>query len=65
MKRLPNIGDCLVVQGMSKMNSTVESIRWDPQSVDWLIVVDWGSYGKSRIWARDEGSIWKKWIDLN
>ena len=47
------------------MNSTVESIRWDPQSVDWLIVVDWGSYGKSRIWARDEGSIWKKWIDLN
>lgn len=65
MKSIPNIGDRLVVHGMLGFIATVESVTWDPKSIDWLIIIDWGKYGKSRVWARDEGSIWHRWLELN
>lgn len=65
MKTPPNIGDRLVVNGMSGFIVLVESVVWHSTSADWLIVIDWGKYGKSRVWARDEGSIWRRWLELN
>jgi len=58
IKTLPNIGDILVIHGMSGFKATVESVEWSNTDMDWSIGLDWGVYGKSRVWARDENEVW-------
>ena len=65
MKQPPNIGERLVIHGMSRFAALVESVEWNHESRDWMIRVDWGSYGKSRVWQRDEGKVWNRWLQLN
>jgi hypothetical protein len=65
MKQPPKIGERLVVHGMSRFAALVESVEWNADSNDWLIRLDWGNHGKSRVWLHDEGKIWKKWMELN
>jgi hypothetical protein len=61
IKPLPIIGERLVVHGMSQNNSLVESVEWDSERHDWRINLDWGSHGKSRVWAHDEHNVWFRW----
>lgn len=50
---------------MTGFKVEVRLVRWIQKEVDWEIQLDWGDYGSSRVWARDEGDIWVRWIDLN
>lgn len=54
---LPIIGERLVVHGMSQA-AHVENVVWDSESNAWKILLDWGPYGKSRVWAHDENRVW-------
>ena len=65
MKPPPNIGDKLVVHGMTGFVVRVQSVEWITKEVDWLIRLDWGQYGSSRVWLRDEGSVWRRLSELN
>jgi hypothetical protein len=58
MKTLPNIGDILMVHGISEFKARVAIVTWSPKDSDYLISLDWDKYGSSRVWARDENKIW-------
>ena len=47
-----------MIHGMSGFKATVESVEWSNTDMDWSIGLDWGVYGKSRVWARDENEVW-------
>jgi len=65
MKQHPKVGERIVIHGMSDFVARVESVEWNIESSDWVIRLDWGIHGKSRVWLHDEGKIWKKWMELN
>ena len=65
MKILPNVGDRLLINRMSEFKAVVSEIKWSPKDADWIIFLDWGLYGSSRVWVRDEGKIWFRLFDLN
>lgn len=57
MKPLPNIGERIVVHGMQQ-KAIVENVTWIESVNDWKIELDWGQFGKSRIWLHDENVVW-------
>lgn len=57
IKQPPNIGERLVVHGMSQ-KAIVEDVVWDREINAWKILLDWGEFGKSRVWAHDENRVW-------
>lgn len=65
MKFLPRVGDRLLINRMTGFKAVVSEIKWSSTDADWIILLDWGSYGTSRVWARDEGKIWFRLFDLN
>ena len=65
MKILPNAGERIVVHGITLAQTTVESVVWDDKKHDWKINLDWGTFGKSRVWAHDENKVWYRWKDNN
>lgn len=36
----------------------VEDVVWDGEINAWKILLDWGDFGKSRVWAHDENRVW-------
>lgn len=64
MNQLPAVGERIVVYGMLQ-KATVEDIVWDEKNCDWKINLDWGEFGKSRVWAHDEHKVWYRWVSNN
>lgn len=64
LKQPPNIGERLIVHGMTQI-ATVEDVVWDRETAAWKILLDWGQFGKSRVWAHDEDSVWYRWSSSN
>jgi hypothetical protein len=62
---LPNIGDRIIVHGMRHFQSVVHSIEWSDEISDWQINLDWGEHGRSRVWLRDENSVWFRYTSSN
>jgi hypothetical protein len=58
------IGDRLVVQG-SSFPAYVEKIEADPSTASTVLYLDWGSYGKSRVYLHDENKVWYKYSNAN
>ena len=65
MKELPKVGERLVVHGMSHHTAVVEGVQWDRDRHGWRIDLNWGSYGKSRVWGHDEDHVWFRWSSNN
>jgi hypothetical protein len=59
---LPRIGDLVVVNGavVSHFTARVENIVYLPDEDQTRIDLDWGEYGKSRVYAHDEGRVWRR-----
>lgn len=57
MNSLPEVGERIVVYGMSQ-EAKVTSVCWDATSFDWVICLDWGNYGTSRVKFHDQNKIW-------
>jgi len=64
VRELPYLGERVVVHGV-RQQATVCDISWDDEAHDWKLSLDWGSYGKSRVWAHDENTVWFRWKDSN
>ena len=43
MKLLPNVGERIVVYGMTHAQVVVESVSWDKEKHDWKVCLDWGN----------------------
>ena len=58
MKNLPYVSEGIVVHGMLDRPAKVSSLRWDDTFFDWIIELDWGEHGKSRVKFHDEDKVW-------
>lgn len=58
------IGDRLIVANRDE-KVVVEKIYYDEKIAGVVLILDWGVYGKSRVYAHDEGKTWHKYNDIN
>ena len=65
MKKLPCVSEDVVVHGMLNRPAKVSSLRWDDTFFDWIIELDWGEHGKSRVKLHDEDKIWYRLSNKN
>lgn len=59
------VGDILVVQGITYAKPTVFSVEWIKAEARWLIHLDWGQYGTSKVYCSDINKLWYKWNNSN
>jgi hypothetical protein len=57
------VGDRVVVHGMSQ-KAIVEAVEID-SSDDFVLVLNWGEFGHSRVYGHDRGSVWQLFTSLN
>jgi len=53
-----------VVQGMP-FPAYVERIEDDPGTASTILHLDWGEFGKSRVFLHDQGKVWELYSELN
>lgn len=58
------VGERLVVLNRPE-KAIVDNVVWVDSEQRWRIALDWGSFGMSRVWSTDEGTIWTKFSELN
>jgi len=61
MKEFPQIGERIVVHGMLHHEAKVASVIWSATFFDWIIELDWGIHGKSRVKLHDQNKTWYRW----
>lgn len=64
MNSLPKIGERIVVYGLPQ-EAKVASVQWDTTFFDWIIGLDWGNYGTSKVKLHDEFKIWYRISTVN
>lgn len=63
MNNPPKVGDRIVVYGYVDIPVTVESVERDKGT--YIIHLNWGTFGKSRVYSHDEGDVWYRHSQLN
>jgi hypothetical protein len=51
------VGERLVVYGRPE-RAIVKGVVWHPLDHRWVIVLDWGMHGTSRVYGDDEDKVW-------
>lgn len=52
------IGERLIVQGIMYARAVVSEVKYLENEARWEIVLDWGEFGKSKVYDHDEGKVW-------
>jgi hypothetical protein len=63
-KKSLEVGDRIIVMGRPEV-AKVSEIKWSKKDFRYEIIVDWGAFGKSRVWDTDEGKVWRKYTESN
>ncbi len=65
INNLPNppvrIGERVIVGDIFYAKSYVSAIEWDESTHRYVISLDWGEFGSSKVYCHDEGKIWERW----
>lgn len=61
----PDVGERIVVHGMTQHEAIVSSVVWDVESFDWVIELDWRGLGTSRVKLHDENKVWYRHRSAN
>jgi len=61
---LPEVGERIVVYGLPQ-TAKVTSVEWDVTFHDWIIKLDWGSHGTSKVKFHDQNKIWYRMSKSN
>ena len=64
-KQPPGTGERVIVHGILYAQAIVERVELDEKTRSWIIHLDWGEHGKSRVYSHDEGLIWHRYAELN
>lgn len=59
------IGERLVVQGITYAEARVEDVKYLPEEGRWAIFLDWGTFGKSKVYDTDENKVWFRFSKVN
>jgi hypothetical protein len=58
-------GERVVVPGWEHLEVFVKSVDYDLFDSIWIITLDWGEHGASRVYLHDEGKTWYRRVMLN
>ena len=59
------IGDRIIICGWSNYDTRIKSVTYIQKECRWLIEVDWGVHGHSKVYDHDEGKIWLRYTNFN
>jgi len=69
------VGDRVVVKNFPHLKTTVSRIykedangnetKWDFETADIRLELDWGEHGKSKVYMHDENSVWYLYTATN
>lgn len=65
MKSPIDIGDKVIVKGWSSVVTLVKNVTYEPNNVRWLIELDWGIHGSSKVYDYDENKTWYRYNTTN
>ncbi len=55
------IGERVVVNGIMYAKAYVSNVDWIEEESRWVITLNWGEHGTSRVYDYDEGKTWYRW----
>lgn len=58
-------GERVSIPGWEHLNVVVKHVDYDMFDVRWVITLDWGEHGTSRVYDYDEGKTWSRFRALN
>jgi hypothetical protein len=58
MTSLPEVGERIIVHGLTQHVAKVSSLVWDHAVHDFVMELDWGELGASRVKLHDENKVW-------
>lgn len=63
---LPKVGDRIVVgRDREYAPSYVKDVVWVSKEAQWKIILDWGQWGESHVYACDENKVWYRYVNVN
>lgn len=63
--KLPKLGDRIVVHGIRHIMVKVSKIEWNEHEARYVIALDWGEHGTSKVYDHDEGKTWYRYNDAS
>lgn len=64
MMKPVEIGERLVVHGLT-YEARVKDIKYLPKEGRWVIFLDWGIHGESKVYDTDENKVWFRFSKAN
>lgn len=61
----PVPGERIIVSGLEQFEVTVSQLEWVPSENRYRLLLDWGEHGTSVIYSSDEGTVWRRFLDVN
>ena len=61
----PSVGDRIIVHGIMYATAKVANVVWDTETHRYVLTVDWGEHGYSRVFDHDEGNVWYRYKSAN
>lgn len=58
-------GERVVVGTNQHVKATVEKVTWMQEEHRYRVDLDWGEFGKSRVFSDDEGKTWYRYSSSN
>jgi hypothetical protein len=61
----PVIGERILVERMEEIPTKISKVEWVESEYGYKISLDWGEFGTSYVWGHDEGTVWKRYFNVN
>ena len=61
----PKPGERVVIDHWEEMVATVIGSQWLPKEDRYKIYLDWGEHGSSHVFSSDEGTVWRRYLEVN
>lgn len=58
-------GERISMPGWEHLPVFVKHVDYDIDEARWVITLDWGEHGTSRVYDHDEGKTWNRYRELN
>jgi len=59
------IGERIVVSRWEDIMVTISKIEWIETEDRFKIHLDWGEHGSSYVYSSDEGTVWRRYLEVN
>jgi hypothetical protein len=61
----PEPGDQVIIDGWEHIKVIVLGAEWIKKEGRYKISLDWGDHGFSYVYDHDEGTVWRRFLEVN